>query len=396
MNIKGPILCLIFCASVGRADTYGSLLRRYEKQIRHQERELKSLKSRLDEKARDVTRWQSKAESAKASWSEASASLEETRLKMKLVHQKAQQTRIQADAALWKTTENVLVSRSAGDQARLLAQEIYGKDLIFRSSSQLTVEDSAPEFVFAQMTQLSASSKGLADAAQREEAALRTEEMHWQTEEQSRLEEADRLHQAQEAQWLKWQQALRRKTALEDEISQMDQSAKALQVMVQELHDHRDQAKSLHDNRGTDDRAIASLKGTLPWPAQGRVVQTFGRQYSDGLNQLVVSNGIKIEAGASHTVRVIQEGKVLFANAFHQYGQLVIIQHKAGLTSVYAGLGQTQVQEGQMVAALDQIGSTGDNGSFYFELRHDEQPVNPLAYLTPVPSSELSSRRKFQ
>jgi len=97
-----------------------------------------------------------------------------------------------------------------------------------------------------------------------------------------------------------------------------------------------------------------------------------GRTESTG-----VSNGIKIEAGQNHTVRTIQEGKVLFANAFRQYGQLVIVQHKSGLTSVYAGLGQTQVKEGQMLAALDQIGITGDKGSFYFELRRDEQPINP-------------------
>src|SRR5207302_8499098 len=129
-------------------------------------------------------------------------------------------------------------------------------------------------------------------------------------------------------------------------------------------------------------------------PAHGRVLQNFGRQYPDGLNQLVVSNGIKIDAGPNHTIRVIQDGKVLFANAFRQYGQLVIVQHKSGLTSVYAGLGQTQVREGQILAALDQIGTTGDSGSFYLELRRDEEPINPLVYLSPIASSELSSRRK--
>jgi septal ring factor EnvC (AmiA/AmiB activator) len=126
------------------------------------------------------------------------------------------------------------------------------------------------------------------------------------------------------------------------------------------------------------------------------VVQNFGRQYPDGLNQLVVSNGIKIDAGQNHTVRAIQDGKVLFANAFRQYGQLVIVQHQSGLTSVYAGLGQTQVKEGQVLSALDQIGLTGEKGSFYFELRRDEQPINPLVYLTPATTTQLSLRRDFR
>jgi septal ring factor EnvC (AmiA/AmiB activator) len=126
------------------------------------------------------------------------------------------------------------------------------------------------------------------------------------------------------------------------------------------------------------------------------VVQGYGRQYPDGTNQLVVSNGIKIDAGTGHTVRAIQEGKVLFASPFRQYGQLVIIQHKSGLTSVYAGLGETQVKPEEDLKALDPIGRTGESGSFYFELRRDEQPMNPLAYLQPVTPSELSSRRTFQ
>ncbi len=259
-----------------------------------------------------------------------------------------------------------------------------------------SIEETAPEFVLTQVSQLSASSLVQADVAQKEEAALRTEEMQYQNEEQARTQEADRLHQKQESQWLKWQEAQQKKTALEDEISEIDQSAKALQVMVQELRDHRDQARALRENRSVNDKVLASLKGTLPWPAQGKVVQNFGRQYSDGLNQLVVSNGIKINSGSGHTVRVIQEGKVLFANAFRQYGQLVIVEHKNGITSVYAGLGQTQVKEGQMLRTLDQIGVTGDSGSFYFELRRDEQPINPLVYLSPVPSSELSTRRTFR
>jgi septal ring factor EnvC (AmiA/AmiB activator) len=63
---------------------------------------------------------------------------------------------------------------------------------------------------------------------------------------------------------------------------------------------------------------------------------------------------------------------------------------------VYAGLGETRVKEGQLVSTLDVLGTTAETGTFYFELRHNEQPVNPLAYLSSVSSSELSSRRTFR
>src|SRR5207244_1028607 len=130
--------------------------------------------------------------------------------------------------------------------------------------------------------------------------------------------------------------------------------------------------------------------------AYGKVTQNFGRQYSEELKQLLISNGIKIDAGAAHPVRAVQAGKVLFASPFRQYGQLIILQHRNGLTSVYGGLGQTHVKEGDRLATLDAIGTTSDQGTFYFELRHDEQPVNPLVYLAPNHRSDLSSRRTFE
>ncbi len=377
-------------------DTYSGLVKRYEKQIKQQERQLGSLHQRLDEKSRDVNRWRTKADEAKSAWSDASASLEITRTKTKAVHEKRQQTRILADAAQWKTAENFLLSNSAATEARVLARNLYGNVLVNNVLESNVLQTASQEIVFSKVAKLSASSMVLAEGAKKTESSLRNEEMKLQNEEISRGQEAERLHQKQESQWMRWQQAQQRKNALEDEIAQIDQSAKALQVMVQELRDHRDQTLAMRDNHTANDKVLASLRGTLPWPAHGKVVQNFGRQFSDGLNQLVVSNGIKIDAGASHNVRVIQDGKVLFANAFRQYGQLVIVQHKNGITSVYAGLGQTQVKEGQQLAALDQLGVTGESGSFYFELRRDELPINPLVYLSPLTSSELSSRRKFR
>jgi septal ring factor EnvC (AmiA/AmiB activator) len=401
MTNKFCVLSLAFCVlsflpKPATADSYDSLLKRYEKQIHQQERQMKRLRASLDEKERDVLRWQKRAEDAKTAWSDARTTLEKTREKISLVHEKRQASKLLADAALWKSAENVMIARSALAQARALAQDLYIRDLVPEPSARATIEGAAPEWVFAQIDRLSVTSEKMAEEARREEASLRTEEMRWEKDEFARSQEADRLHQKQQSQWLKWQDALRRKTALQDEISQIDQSAKALQVMLDELCEHRDQARALRDNRPGDDQALASLRGTLPWPAQGKVVQGYGRQYPDGTNQLVVSNGIKIDAGTGHTVRAIQEGKVLFASPFRQYGQLVIIQHKSGLTSVYAGLGETQVKPEEDLKALDPIGRTGESGSFYFELRRDEQPMNPLAYLQPVTPSELSSRRTFQ
>jgi hypothetical protein len=242
--MKGSLAAwtLLCCVPFAYGDAYSSLLHRYEKQIRQQEQQLGNLRGRLQQKELDVVRWKNKAGEAKTAWTEASAALEQTRTKVKIVHDKRMQVSVQADAAQWKTTESVLISRSAAVQARLLAQDLYAKALLGTAGTEEAEQANAREFILPRISELSANSQKLAEESQKEEAALRTDEMRWQTEEQARSEEANRLHQKQEGHWLKWQEALRRKIALEDEISEIDQSAKALQVMLQELRDHRDQA----------------------------------------------------------------------------------------------------------------------------------------------------------
>ncbi len=395
MLLKRSLGFVLLASSLVYADAYTTLLQRYEKQIRAQEKQLGSLRERLQEKEREVVRWKNKADEAKVAYAGSSATLELTRGRMKTVHHQRVMVRTEADAAQTKTTENVLVSRTAQTESQRLARDLYAQELLSAGQSRMTAEDYSTAYLLERLASLSQSAEKLAQQSQEQEIALRTEEMQLQSNEQKHAQEAERLHEAQEAHWQKWQEALRRKTTLEDEIGRMDQSAKALQVMVQELRDHRNQARALQDNSPMQEKLIAPLKGTLPWPAQGQVVQNYGRQYSEDLKQLVVSNGIKIETGQNRTVRVIQDGKVIYASPFRQYGQMVIVQHNKGLTSVYAGLSQTQVKVEQRLTVLDPIGLTGSNGSFYFELRHHEQPINPLAYLAPTASS-LSSRRTFR
>ena len=385
----------VLIPSLLHADAYDTLMHRYEKQIRQQEKQLQSLRGRLADKEKEAEQWKEKSEQAKAQWSQAAALTDHARQKVQGVHSQWSRAHTLADAAEWSATERMLLARAADGQLSYLTRERYEA----RATPQglpVTVNARMHEYFLQGLSQLSGKAQGEAQDAQREETALRTEEMHWQTEERRHTEDLERLHQKQQAQWMKWQEANQRLAALEEEKNQMEQSEQALRVMVQELHEHRDHTLAARQERSGDDRALAALRGALPWPAYGRVTQNFGRQYSSDLNQLLVSNGIKIAKGPGHTVRAVQAGKVLFASPFRDYGQLVIIQHKSGLTSVYAGLGQIQVKEGGMVSALDSIGVTSEGGSFYFELRRDEQPINPLVYLTPNHRSDLSSRRKFQ
>ena len=394
-RINLAVILLFGMSCFAHADAYDRMLHRYEKEIRRQEKQLSSLKARLDEKQREANRWQQKAEESKSQWSQAASSVDKARAKAQNVQEQLNKTRALADAAESSATETALVAHSADEELRYMAREIYARRLM-NDSSQPLLATRYQEIMADRLCGLSTTSHQQAAVAEHQEAVLRSEELQSQSQLQQRMAEVDQWRQRQQGYWLKWQEAQRRRESLELEKEQTEQSEQALEVMLQDLRNHRDRAMAAHVGKSANDPELAALRGTLPWPAYGKITQNFGRQYSSDLNQLLVSNGIRIEAGANRPVRAIQSGKVLFASAFRQYGPMVIIQHKSGLTSVYAGLGQTQVKEGMQIGTLDALGTTGDSGSFYFELRHDEQPVNPLAYLAPQHRSDLSLRRMIQ
>jgi hypothetical protein len=70
------------------------------------------------------------------------------------------------------------------------------------------------------------------------------------------------------------------------------------------------------------------------------------------------------------------------------YGYLVVVEHNDGWTSLYAHLSEISVEAGQTLRQGDLLGKAGATGAatgphLHFELRHWNQPVDPLSYLPP-------------
>jgi septal ring factor EnvC (AmiA/AmiB activator) len=85
-------------------------------------------------------------------------------------------------------------------------------------------------------------------------------------------------------------------------------------------------------------------------------------------------------------------GTVAFAEPFHGYGLLVIIDCGGGYNAVLSGLDQLAVVPGRAIQDGDPIGSMkavakGDAAEplvLYFELRKAGRPVDPSPWLKPV------------
>jgi murein hydrolase activator len=128
---------------------------------------------------------------------------------------------------------------------------------------------------------------------------------------------------------------------------------------------------------------LLQLKGELPWPATGRLVNDFGSSRVAGK---VNWEGIYIQGTMGAPVKAIARGKVVFADYLKGHGLLIIIDHGQGYLSLYAHnqslakkLGEP-VEAGSVIASLGNTGGQADAG-LYFELRHNGQPTNPKPWL---------------
>jgi len=122
-------------------------------------------------------------------------------------------------------------------------------------------------------------------------------------------------------------------------------------------------------------------KGQLPWPVKGKVITTFGSHTDPKYHTKTENLGVDIRPSDSTTVTAVAPGRVVFADRFIGYGNLVIIDHGAGYYTLYGNLDAIAVAVGQQLRAADVIGTC--SGYLHFEVRKDGQPKNPLNWLAP-------------
>lgn len=121
------------------------------------------------------------------------------------------------------------------------------------------------------------------------------------------------------------------------------------------------------------------LRGHLPWPASGKLVNQFGslRDGSDMRWQ-----GINIDAHEGESVRAIHNGRVVFADWLRGSGLLIIVDHGDDYLSLYAHNQTLLKNVGDTVKGGDAIATVGDSGGeqhagLYFEIRHKGAPTDP-------------------
>ncbi len=150
---------------------------------------------------------------------------------------------------------------------------------------------------------------------------------------------------------------------------------------------------SLLDNigsQGTGDKDLSSQEnfnfdGNLIWPVKYsrgvRLTSQFGNRWGRQ------HRGIDLAAKTGTPVYAIAPGKVIYAgNSMKGFGNLIIIQHKGGLSSFYAHSSSLKVKKGDVVrqgSRIALVGSTGRSTGphLHFEIREANAAVNPCSHL---------------
>jgi len=137
--------------------------------------------------------------------------------------------------------------------------------------------------------------------------------------------------------------------------------------------------------------AFTSLKGRLPWPAQGRKLLGFGEKM--GLDSR--SQGIYVSTRPAASVIAPADARVEVARPFRSYGELLILDAGQGYRILLAGLHETSVRAGDFVRAGEPVGEMGSSPApatvtssrmdktrpiLYMELRKNGRPVDATSW----------------
>jgi septal ring factor EnvC (AmiA/AmiB activator) len=131
------------------------------------------------------------------------------------------------------------------------------------------------------------------------------------------------------------------------------------------------------------------FRGTLDWPARGRLISRFGPSREGRFGTAIVRNGIEIAAPEGTPARAVHGGVVAFAAPFAGFGNLVIVDHGGGAFTMYGHLDEAAVTRGARLARNGIVGTVGlapaGEAALYFEVRVDGRPVDPLQWLRSSP-----------
>ena len=142
------------------------------------------------------------------------------------------------------------------------------------------------------------------------------------------------------------------------------------------------------------------IGGELAWPVPGytRITSEYKMRVHPITGVYKLHTGVDISAPMGANFIAANDGVVIRAEMNGAYGNMVVVDHGGGISTLYAHGSEILVQVGQTVKRGDavlKVGSTGysTGAHAHFEVRINGVTTNPLPYITTglIPSADNNS-----
>jgi septal ring factor EnvC (AmiA/AmiB activator) len=177
-------------------------------------------------------------------------------------------------------------------------------------------------------------------------------------------------------------------------VQEIRQNRTTYQQTLKELSESAEELQKLMDKIISQDWVLPAAwvplserRGRLPWPIEGPVITAFGFEKNPNFNTVVMNKGVEISPGQGKSlILAVHPGKVVYADYFQGYGNLLIVDHGMTYYTLYGHCSEFLAAVGEMVRAGQPLAVVGDTGSLkgeclYFELRYKTKALDPLQWL---------------
>lgn len=160
----------------------------------------------------------------------------------------------------------------------------------------------------------------------------------------------------------------------EKALNELEELSRQLEAVIRQL-----QAKNSGQALGT---------GAYTWPTPGyyTITSPFGMRFHPILQVRKLHTGVDIGAPMGANIVAADSGVVIYAGYNGGYGNMIIIDHGNGMSTLYAHMSRFVAGNGQTVSKGEVIGKVGSTGfstgpHLHFEVRKDGSPVDPMGYI---------------
>ena len=177
------------------------------------------------------------------------------------------------------------------------------------------------------------------------------------------------------------------RTAKTQMIADMEALIKKLYANKEAVKNREEELarKRAEQNRATTGN-FANMKGNLNWPVQGRITGKFGIIRNPNTGTVTENVGVDIRAKSGTQVQSVLDGVVSTITYIRGHGNIIIIDHGGGFSTVYAHIDNIIVHENeylQMGNAIASVAIPKDNtmANLHFEVWGNQKKLNPEHWL---------------